>query len=105
MDKFAISSIIGNDASSSWIVFALSAFMGFSISYVASNTASAVISCPLAATLAIGVGLNPIPHILAAGLASSISSGLPSTTPQWQWYILQRLLESLICLKQASYLI
>lgn len=78
--SFIISSSLGGE-STPWSVFALSAIMGFSISYVASNTASAVITCPLAATLAIGVGLNPIPPIIAAGLASSISSGLPSTTP------------------------
>lgn len=34
---------------------------------VASDTASAVISCPLAATLPMGVGLNPIPPNIAAG--------------------------------------
>jgi sodium-dependent dicarboxylate transporter 2/3/5 len=77
-----ISSGLGeSNESTPLIIFVLSAVMGFSISYIASNTASAVITCPLAATLAISVGLNPIPSIIAAGLASSISSGLPSTTP------------------------
>jgi len=37
--------------------------MGFIMSYAASNTASALITCPLAATLAIGSGLDPIPPI------------------------------------------
>jgi solute carrier family 13 (sodium-dependent dicarboxylate transporter), member 2/3/5 len=55
--------------------------MAFVISYAASNTASAVITCPIAAALAIGAGVNPIPPILAAGLACSVSSAIPSTTP------------------------
>jgi sodium-dependent dicarboxylate transporter 2/3/5 len=65
----------------SWSIFGISAILGFVMSYAASNTASAVIVCPLAATLAIGAGLNPIPPILAAALACSISSSIPSTTP------------------------
>ncbi|AIF85491.1 di-/tricarboxylate transporter [Candidatus Nitrososphaera evergladensis SR1] len=64
-----------------WIVFAISAIMAFAISYAASNTASAVITCPIAATLAIGAGVNPVPPIIAAGLACSISTAIPSTTP------------------------
>jgi sodium-dependent dicarboxylate transporter 2/3/5 len=67
--------------SNSSAIFAISAIMGFAMSYSASNTASAVITCPLAATLAMGAGLNPIPSIIAAALASSISSSIPSTTP------------------------
>jgi sodium-dependent dicarboxylate transporter 2/3/5 len=63
------------------VVFAVSAAMAFIISYAASNTASAVITCPIAAALAIGAGVNPIPPVIAAGLACSISSAIPSTTP------------------------
>jgi solute carrier family 13 (sodium-dependent dicarboxylate transporter), member 2/3/5 len=37
-------------------IFAISAIMGFVMSYASSNTASAVIMCPLAASLAIGAG-------------------------------------------------
>jgi len=51
------------------------------MSYAASNTASAVIMCPIAASLAIDAGFNPIPPIIAAGLAASISSVIPSSTP------------------------
>ncbi|MDQ3835982.1 MAG: DASS family sodium-coupled anion symporter [Thermoproteota archaeon] len=76
-----ISLIISGTEASSSIVFAVSAAMAFVISYAASNTASAVITCPIAATLAIGAGVNPIPPIIAAGLACSISSAIPSTTP------------------------
>ena len=65
----------------SWSIFGISAILGFIMSYATSNTASAVIVCPLAATLAIGSGLDPIPPILAGGLACSISSSIPSTTP------------------------
>lgn len=64
-----------------WIISALSALLGFLITYPASNTVSSLIVCPLAATLAKGAGINPIPAIISAALASSISSALPSTTP------------------------
>jgi solute carrier family 13 (sodium-dependent dicarboxylate transporter), member 2/3/5 len=57
------------------------AILGFILSYAASNTASAVIACPIAASLAIGAGFSPIPPIIAAGLGASISSAIPSTTP------------------------
>lgn len=77
-----ISSFIkGTEIITPWIVFAISAVIGFVISYAASNTASAVITCPIAAALAIGVGVNPIPPVIAAGLACSIPSAIPSTTP------------------------
>src|ERR687897_555236 len=62
-------------------IFAISAILGFILSYAASNTASAVITCPIAASLAIGAGFNPIPSIIAAALGASISSAIPSTTP------------------------
>jgi len=75
-----LSSSFGSEFTS-WSIFGISAILGFIMSYAASNTASAVIVCPLAATLAIGAGLNPIPPILAAALACSISSSIPSTTP------------------------
>jgi solute carrier family 13 (sodium-dependent dicarboxylate transporter), member 2/3/5 len=62
-------------------IFAISAILGFILSYAASNTASAVIACPIAASLAMGAGFSPIPPIIAAGLGASISSAIPSTTP------------------------
>jgi sodium-dependent dicarboxylate transporter 2/3/5 len=62
-------------------IFAISVILGFILSYAASNTASAVITCPIAASLAIGAGFNPIPPIIAAALGASISSAIPSTTP------------------------
>jgi solute carrier family 13 (sodium-dependent dicarboxylate transporter), member 2/3/5 len=49
--------------------------------YAASNTAAALVACPLSATLAIGAGVNPLPPVIAAALAASISTALPSTTP------------------------
>lgn len=64
-----------------WTIFAVSALLGFGLSYEASNTASALVACPLVATLAIGAGASPIPPILAAALACSISSAIPSATP------------------------
>jgi solute carrier family 13 (sodium-dependent dicarboxylate transporter), member 2/3/5 len=76
-----LSLLIGGTEVTPFVVFAASAVMAFVISYAASNTASAVITCPIAAALAIGAGVNPIPPIIAAGLACSVSSAIPSTTP------------------------
>jgi sodium-dependent dicarboxylate transporter 2/3/5 len=88
MESSGLATWIGNEMSSSmgsqfnsYSVFAISAIIGFVMSYSASNTASAVITCPIAATLAIGAGLNPIPSIIAAALGCSIPSAIPSTTP------------------------
>jgi sodium-dependent dicarboxylate transporter 2/3/5 len=54
--------------------------MGFAVSYAASNTAFAVITCLIAATLAIGSGINPISPNIPGALACSISSTISSTT-------------------------
>ncbi len=68
-------------AASAWTIFAVSALLGFALSYVASNTAAALIGCPIAASLAIGAGVSPVGPVIAAALACSISSAIPSTTP------------------------
>ncbi|TFG70169.1 MAG: DASS family sodium-coupled anion symporter [Methanomassiliicoccus sp.] len=64
-----------------WAIFAMSCVLGFLLTYAASNTAAALITCPIAATLALGAGVSPIPPIIGAALACSISSAIPSTTP------------------------
>ena len=80
--EIEISSFIkGTDIITPCIVLAVSAVIGFVISYATFNTASAVITCPIAAALAIGVDINPILPVIAAGLACSIPSATPSTTP------------------------
>ena len=76
---------LGDDASS-WTIFAVSCVLGFLLTYAASNTAAALISCPIAASLALGVSATAdpsvvIPPIIGAALACSISSAIPSTTP------------------------
>jgi di/tricarboxylate transporter len=88
IESSGLASLMGNLIShnaganlTEWSIFAISAIMSFIMSYAASNTASAVIICPIAASLAVGAGFNPIPPIIAAGLAASISSAIPSTTP------------------------
>jgi len=68
-------------AASAWTIFAVSALLGFALSYAASNTAAALIGCPIAASLAIGAGVSPVGPVIAAALACSISSAIPSTTP------------------------
>jgi len=64
-----------------WSIFAVSCLLGFALTYAASNTAAALITCPIAATLAIGAGVAVAPPIIGAALACSISSAIPSTTP------------------------
>jgi sodium-dependent dicarboxylate transporter 2/3/5 len=66
---------------SAWSIFAVSCLLGFALTYAASNTAAALITCPIAATLAIGAGVAVAPPIIGAALACSISSAIPSTTP------------------------
>ena len=68
-------------APSTFTIFAIAALIGFGLTYAASNTAACIISTSVASSLALGAGVNPIPAILAAGIASNISSALPSTTP------------------------
>lgn len=76
-----MSSFSSNWIGNIWVISAISALLAFIITYPASNTAAALITCPLAVSLAKSVGVNPIPAVLSAALASSISSALPSTTP------------------------
>lgn len=64
-----------------WMIFAVSCLLGFVLTYAASNTAAALISCPIAASLALGAGVSPVAPIVGAALACSISSAIPSTTP------------------------
>ena len=66
---------------SAWTIYAVSCLLGFVLTYAASNTAAALISCPIAATLAHGAGVPMAPAIIGAGLACSVSSAIPSTTP------------------------
>jgi len=66
---------------SAWSIFAVSCLLGFVLTYAASNTAAALITCPIAATLAMGAGVAVAPPIIGAALACSISSAIPSTTP------------------------
>jgi len=60
---------------------AVAALLGFLITFPASNTAAAMITAPLVASMAKGAGVNPVAPVLSAALACSISSALPSTTP------------------------
>ncbi len=81
--KWLIDSMIfltGRSMDYTTIIF-ISALLGFIITYPASNTASSLITAPIAATLALSGGFNPIPAVLSSALACSISSALPSTTP------------------------
>ncbi|AKG38347.1 hypothetical protein MA03_02370 [Infirmifilum uzonense] len=60
---------------------AVAALIGFAITFPASNTAAAIITVPLVASIAKGMGVNPAYPVITAALACSISSALPSTTP------------------------
>lgn len=71
---------LGDDPSE-WSIYAVSCLLGFALTYAASNTAAALITCPLAATLALGAGMSPVAPVVGAALACSVSSAIPSTTP------------------------
>jgi sodium-dependent dicarboxylate transporter 2/3/5 len=73
-------SIVG-PSPSEYIIFAVCSFIGFLLSYPASNTGAASVACPLAASLSIAAGINPIGPILGTAIATTIPSTLPSTTP------------------------
>jgi len=75
-----VSSSLG-DNPSAWTIYAVPCLLGFALTYAASNTAAALISCPIAATLALGADVAAAPSIIGAALACSISSAIPSTTP------------------------
>lgn len=75
-----VSTSLGSNPSA-WTIYAVSCLLGFSLTYAASNTAAALISCPIAATLAMGAHVPVEPAIIGAALACSISSAIPSTTP------------------------
>jgi sodium-dependent dicarboxylate transporter 2/3/5 len=75
-----VSSSLGENPGA-WSIFAASCLLGFVLTYAASNTAAALITCPIAATLAIGADVAVAPPIIGAALACSISSAIPSTTP------------------------
>ena len=68
---------------SAFLIFVVSCLLGFVLTYAASNTAAALIACPIAATLALAAegDISPAPPIIGAALACSISSAIPSTTP------------------------
>jgi sodium-dependent dicarboxylate transporter 2/3/5 len=72
------------DNPTGWSIFAMSCLLGFVLTYAASNTAAALITCPIAASLALGAGLTGAAvaaPVIGAALACSISSAIPSTTP------------------------
>ena len=79
--KWLALAIAGLGALDSFTLTAIAALLGFAITFPASNTAAAMVSVPLVASIAKGVGVNPVAPVLAAALACSISSALPSTTP------------------------
>ena len=72
---------VAGPSPNAWTIFALSCIVGFLLSYPASNTGAASVACPLAAALSTATGVNPIPSILGAAIATTIPSSLPSTTP------------------------
>ena len=59
----------------------VTATLAFCLTQVASNTATANIFCPIAATVALGVNVNPVIPILTTAMACSIACTLPASTP------------------------
>jgi sodium-dependent dicarboxylate transporter 2/3/5 len=73
-------SVIGGSPNE-FVIFAACSLIGFLLSYPASNTGAASMACPLAASLSIAAGINPIGPVLGTAIATTIPSTLPSTTP------------------------
>ncbi len=65
----------------SFVIFTACSLIGFLLSYPASNTGAASVACPLAASLSIAAGINPVGPVLGTAIATTIPSTLPSTTP------------------------
>lgn len=70
--------------STEWGIFASSAMMAFLISCVASNTTSAVIVCPIAASLTIGVGFSLFRQLLQQDLVPQFQALFPPSLRSWQ---------------------
>jgi solute carrier family 13 (sodium-dependent dicarboxylate transporter), member 2/3/5 len=68
-------------APNEFVIFGACCLIGFLLSYPASNTGAASVACPLAVSLSLAAGINPIAPVLGAAIATTIPSTLPSTTP------------------------
>jgi sodium-dependent dicarboxylate transporter 2/3/5 len=68
-------------APNEFVIFGACALIGFLLSYPASNTGAASVACPLAVSLSLAAGINPIAPVIGAAIATTIPSTLPSTTP------------------------
>jgi len=66
---------------SAWLLTAITATLAFGLTQVASNTATANIFCPIAATIALGANINPVISVLTTAMACSIACTLPASTP------------------------
>mgnify|MGYP003872580499 CR=1 FL=1 len=71
---------VGSEVSA-WLLTSIVATIAFGLTQVASNTATANIFCPIAATIALGAKINPIIPILTTAMACSIACTLPASTP------------------------
>ncbi len=79
-----IASIVEKQAgaeASAWLLTAITATLAFGLTQVASNTATANIFCPIAATIALGANINPAISVLITAMACSIACTLPASTP------------------------
>ena len=68
-------------AASPWLLTSIIAALAFGLTQVASNTATANIFCPIAATIALGVNIDPLIPVLTTAMACSIACTLPASTP------------------------
>ncbi len=66
---------------SPWILTSIIATLAFGLTQVASNTATANIFCPIAATVALGANIDPMIPVLTTAMACSIACTLPASTP------------------------
>lgn len=76
----SVNAYVGGEVST-WTLTSIVATLAFGLTQVASNTATANIFCPIAATVALGAKINPITPILTTAMACSIACTLPASTP------------------------
>jgi hypothetical protein len=71
-------------APNEFVIFGACALIGFLLSYPASNTGAASVACPLALSLSVAAGINPIAPIIGTAIADHTNPS--GTTPAMHRY-------------------
>ena len=80
-DAFLVQSLGGLAGLPTWAAMIAMMVVCVALSEVASNTAAAALLLPIAAALAVGLGVDPLVLMLPAALAASLGYMMPAATP------------------------